>query len=74
MNVPIIQEGMLILVFDEDDVREMCAMLRCKRHSEECMALMSQRTMQCTACYAALRVLNRPFGIRISRHMAEQRN
>jgi len=74
MKVPIAQEGMLILIFDEDDVRETCRMLRCRKHSEECIALMSDRRTQCTVCYVALRILDRPFGIRVSRRMAEQRN
>jgi hypothetical protein len=74
MNIPIIREGMISLVFDEDDVREMCQMLRCRKRSDDCMTLMSNHMMQCVPCYAALRILNRPYRIRISRHMAEQRN
>jgi hypothetical protein len=74
MNIPIIREGMISLVFDEDDVRETCRMLRCRKRSDNCMTLMANHVMQCASCYAALRILNRPFGIRISRDMAEQRN
>ena len=74
MKIPIVREGMMSLTFDEDDVRETCRMLRCTKRSDDCVALMANHRMQCVPCYAALRVLNRPFGIRISRHMAEQRN
>ncbi|MGD0230729.1 MAG: hypothetical protein ABSC19_10280 [Syntrophorhabdales bacterium] len=74
MKIPIIREGMISLTFDEDDVRETCRMLRCRKRSDDCMELMANHGMQCMPCYAALRILNRPFGIRISRYMAEQRN
>jgi hypothetical protein len=74
MNIPVVREGMTALVFDEDDVRETCRMLRCRNHSEDCMALMSKHLVQCTACYAALMILNRPYRIKVSRYMAEQRN
>ncbi len=74
MNVPIIQEGMISLVFDEDDVRKTCRMLRCSKRSEDCMIRMANRRMQCVPCYAALRIMNRPYKIRVSRFMAEQRN
>jgi hypothetical protein len=74
MNIPIFREGMISLVFDEDDVRETCRMLRCRKRTDDCMTLMANCAMQCASCYAALRILNRPFTIRISRDMAEQRN
>lgn len=74
MNIPVMQEGMLSLAFDENDVRETCRMLKCRKKSEECMALMPQHSVRCMACYTVLRLLNRPFTIRISRRMAEQRN
>jgi|GEM_PF-853091 hypothetical protein len=74
MRVPVIREGMISLVFDEEDVRQTCRMLKCRKGSDDCMALMSNQMMQCVACYAALRILNRPFGIRINRYAAEQRN
>jgi len=74
MNIPVKQEGMISLVFDEDDVRETCRMLRCRKRSDDCMTLMTNHAMQCVSCYATLRILNRPFAIRISRDMAEQRN
>ncbi len=74
MKIPIIREGMVSLVFDEDHIRATCRMLKCKKQSDNCMTLMINDRMQCMSCYAALRVLNKPFGIRINRRMAEQRN
>jgi hypothetical protein len=65
---------MISLVFNEDDVRETCRILRCKKRVDDCLALMSNHAAQCMSCYAALRILNRPYGMRISRQMAEQRN
>jgi len=74
MDIPIVREGMISLVFSEDDVRETCRMLRCRKQTDDCMALMANHAMNCMSCYAALRILNRPYSIRISRDMAEQRN
>jgi len=74
MDIPIIREGMISLVFDENDVRKTCRMLRCRKQSDDCMTLMANHAMHCVSCYAALRILNRPYAIRISRDMAEQAN
>ena len=74
MRVPIIREGAVSIVFDEDDVRQTCKMLRCRKQSDDCIALMSTQAMQCVACYATLRLLNRPYRIRIGRYAAGQRN
>jgi len=74
MDVPIIREGMISLLFCEDDVRETCGMLRCRKQVDDCIRLMAKHAMHCMSCYAALRMLNRPYSIRVSRNMAEQRN
>ena len=74
MRVPIIREGAISIVFDEDDVRQTCRLLKCRKQSDDCIALMSNNAMQCVPCYATLRLLNRPFRMRINRYAAEHRN
>ena len=59
-KVPIVREGNLHISFDEGDVRQTCSLMRCGKIAEECIGRMINRTMECTLCYIALRMLKIP--------------
>ncbi len=59
-KVPIVREGNLHISFDERDVRQACSLMRCGKIAEEYLGRMINRTMGCTLCYIALRMLKMP--------------
>jgi hypothetical protein len=59
-GIPVASEGKTRFYFEEDDVRQICRIMRCSDCMEECINLMVQGSMECPLCYAMMKVFRKP--------------
>jgi hypothetical protein len=59
-NIAIVTEGNVQLLYDEEDVRKVCSIMRCGDISEDCIALLRKQAMKCGLCYSVLSLLGKP--------------
>lgn len=48
-------------LFNEQDIRQVCRIMRCGDSFKECIELFKRNKMECALCYAMLKVYNKPF-------------
>jgi len=60
-NIAVVTEGNVQLLYDEEDVRKVCSIMRCGDIREDCIALLRKRAMKCGLCYSVLTLLGKPY-------------
>ncbi len=59
--VPVVTEEGKRFFFNEGDVRQVCSIMRCGDSIAECLELLRNNRMECTLCYAMLKVYKKPY-------------
>jgi hypothetical protein len=59
-NIAVVTEGNIQLLYNEEDVRKVCSIMRCGDAREDCIALLRKRAMKCGLCHSVLRLLGKP--------------
>jgi hypothetical protein len=68
-GIPVVSVGNEQICFEEDEIRQVCRIMRCGTMVEECIGLMRKRSMECRLCYAMMNIFKKPFKIlRAGRH------
>jgi hypothetical protein len=60
-TVPVVTEEGKRFFFDERDIRQVCSIMRCGDSIAECLELLKENRMECTLCYAMLKMYKKPY-------------
>jgi hypothetical protein len=62
-SVAVVSRGNTMIYFDAADIRQVCSIMRCSEHLEECIELMTKGSMECPLCFAMMRVFKKPYSM-----------
>jgi hypothetical protein len=60
-TIPVFTQGNVQFLYDEEDVRRVCSIMRCADLHEDCIPLLRRRAMRCGLCHSVLKLFGKPY-------------